>query len=180
MKNIKLVQTYSKILFAKAVEAKLQDKVASDLENISAILEESQKSTRFLSAPIYSDKEKKDLLDVLLKKLKLQKLTQNFLDVALQNNRIKDLPSICDDFIKRLLALRGENTATLISARKMSEKDLKSCIAMFEKQLGKKFIVSHKIDPTIIGGVILNFGGQMLDLSILNIQNKLSREINEV
>lgn len=180
MKNVKIIQTYSGILFRKAAESKGLDKVHADLENLSDILSSSNKSLRYLSAPIYSLEEKQSLIADLRKKLKLTKVTENLLDLLLENNKMEYLPDIFQDFSDRLLSHKGQVKAKLITAKKVSAKDLKSLTTMFEKRLGKKLSVTHEIDEAIIGGAILSYGNNMLDLSMLNMQNKLNREIYEV
>ena len=174
------MQTYSRILFDQAKNTKSLEQVFSDLTHLVAIIENSTNLLRYLSAPIYTDAEKKELLSGVLKKLKPAKITQNFLDVIIENNKMEYLPSIYKDFSQRIMDSKGQVEANIITAKKISSKDLKSLTDMFEKKLGKKFVVTHEIDPSIIGGAILNYGSNMLDLSIINMQNKLNRDIHEV
>jgi len=180
MGNIRLVQTYATILFGKALALKSQEKILSELQNLSSIFNASPKILRYFSAPIYSNLEKRELLDILFRNKKPSEVFINFLNVLIENNRIEFIQKITREYERILMNNEGKTKATITIARNMSAKDLKACISTFEKKLGKTFIVYHKVDPSIIGGAIIAYDNNMLDLSVLNMKNKLSREINEV
>lgn len=180
MRERKLVQIYTSVLFGKALASKCEEKIMTEIKNICDIFCASPKARRYLSAPIYSDDEKNELLDSLLKKYKVTEIFDHFLRLLVENNRMEYLPDIMNLYEEMLNNKEGRIVAELVTAKKMSEKDLKSCISIFEKRLGKKLVISHQIDSNIIGGAILTYGNNMIDLSVLNMQNKLSREINEV
>lgn len=180
MMNIRLVQTYATILFGKALASKSQTEILLELQNLSAIFDASPKILRYFSAPIYNNLEKSKSLNILLKGKKSSGLFINFLNLLIENNRIEYIQDITKEYEKILMDNEGKIKATIVTARNMSSRDLKICISTFEKKLGKKFIISHKVDPSIIGGAILTYGNNMMDLSVLNMKNKLSREMNEV
>lgn len=180
MKNLRQIRTYANLLFEQANSTGKLDKISDDFGNLVSTLKSSKKIERYFTASIYSINDKRSLLDEVLGSMKLDKSLSNFIDILLENNRMGYLEDIYYYFSKRLNESKGQISAKLFTAKKISDKDLKFCISIFEKKIGKKLIVTHEIDSSIIGGAILTWGSNMLDLSVLNVQNQLSREINEI
>jgi len=71
------------------------------------------------------------------------------------------------------LSDEGVMKATLVSASDMMGKEIDACKEMLEKKLGKKFAIEHKVDDSLIGGVVLKFGTMMYDASVRTALQRL-------
>jgi F-type H+-transporting ATPase subunit delta len=179
MKDTNLIETYSKIVYNKSIAIKSLDKVIADVKTIVEIIEFSPHLIRFFTAPIYELEDKLAVIEALDKKIKMEKLSRNFVETLLRNNRIMYIRDIYERLVELELLSKNITSATLTSARPMSASDIEKCQGMLEKKLGKKFAIKHIIDSSIIGGVMLKFGSNLYDISVAGAEKYLSREINE-
>jgi|GEM_PF-5158764 len=180
MENIKLANSYTKILFHVGNATGKSAEILENMRRILLVLEASKKLARFLNAPIYSDKTKMDFLKGFLDNIKSDKVTYNLIKTLVENKRIDLLPRIHKYYTKKLLQLEGKEIAKITLAKEMSEKDFKEITSLLEKKLDKKFIATQEVNDEIIAGAVITFGHTMCDLSLRNVHNKLSREINEI
>lgn len=179
MKDARLVETYSTIIYNKSIAMKSLDKVIANIKNITEVIDYSPHLMRFFSAPIYRLEDKLNAIEALDKKIKMEKISKNLIKALLQNNRIIYIRNIYERLVELDLLSKNITPAILTSARRMSGSDLEKCQGMLEKKLGKKFAIKHIVDSSIIGGVMLKFGSNLYDISIAGVEKNLGREINE-
>lgn len=180
MKNIRLVQSYSRILFNEARAKKSLSKIYNDFNCLVDLIYNSTNIKRFLSAPIYDKNTKNDLFKEVFADLKIHNIFLNFFSILLENNIINQIEDIHQDFRKLILKEEGKTLAKMVTAKKLSDQELDQFIKSYDKKLSKKFLVTHEVDPNIIAGSILYFENKICDMSVLNIQEKLRREIDEI
>lgn len=112
---------------------------------------------------------------------KVSDLTLNLITVMSENGRLKLLPQVVNTFSRIMRNSRGEIDCTVTTAKPLDDanrKELESTLNNFAK--GKKLFLSLKVDPTIVGGMIVDFAGeQYIDMSIrskLNLYSNLIRQ----
>ena len=143
MRDSRLIETYSTIVYNKSIAMKSLDKVIADVKNIVEIIESSTYLMRFFTAPIYKLEDKLKLIENLDKKIKMEKLSKHFMQTLLQNNRVIYIRNIYERLVELDSLSKNITPATLISARAMSVDDIKKCQGMLEKKLGKKFAIKQ-------------------------------------
>ncbi len=180
MKDAKLVDTYSSILYNRATSSKSLDKVIADIKIIVELIESRPDLMRFFIAPIYQEEDKLATIDVLDKKIKMEKISKSFFRALVENNRVEFIRDIYEKLVEKELLSRGLTRAILTSARSMSSSEIEKCKAILEKRLDKKFDIKHIIDKSIIAGVILKFSNNLYDISVSGVGKNLSRKINEI
>lgn len=169
MKNIRISKTYAQVFFNKAVANKALDNVLEDFCLLRDIFDADKKLARFCTSPLSSCEQKKKVTDLC----KFHSTTRELLHLLITNNRMACLSDIYEAIVKLKVENEGMVRATLFSANEMSEKDIEICIKSLEKKLNKKFSVEHKVDKSLIGGVILKFGSMMYDLSVRSAMQQL-------
>ena len=104
---------------------------------------------------------------------KYQPTTKRFLDLIADNGRLSQTPKIIDCFDQLLGAHFGEVTVIVTSAQALSadeEKSIEESIEMLMKDESKgekkKISVVKKVDKALIGGLVVEIGDKMIDLSI--------------
>ncbi len=161
----RVAKRYAKALFAQAKEDSLLNEVGNDLTLISTLNQQSDDFRLLLSNPIINEKDKvRVLLDMF--QGKVQNLTLDFLNLLSEKRRIPFLPQMAEEFRLMMLAYAGEVEGELISAQKLSEKQVDKIKAKIEHITGKTVFLTEKIDKTVLGGFIVKVEDWVLDNSI--------------
>ena len=169
-----LAGRYATALFALAQDKKSLDKVAGDLDSLGRAVAESGDLKAFLNSPVISRNDAKGAVAALAKKMKLNALTANTLGVLADNRRLAELPAVIRAFGSLLSAHRGEVRAEVASAFPLTDAQVDAVTANLKKRVGSDVTVSTKVDPSLLGGLVVRIGSQMIDSSIKTRLNSLA------
>lgn len=169
MKNIKVCKTYATVFFNKAVSDKVLEKVLEEFGLLKDIFESNKKLASYFASPLFSLEEKMKVIALC----KLHPVSNELLHILLNNNKAAYFAEIYDRMLTLKIEKEGKVRATLLSASKMNDKEVETCTKILEKKLGKKFDIDHKVDETLIGGVMLKFGSMMYDASVAGALRQL-------
>jgi F-type H+-transporting ATPase subunit delta len=165
---------YANALYQLAEEKGRIDAVAIDLRGILDLIDKSEDFSRFVFTPAISRGDQAKAASAILKKAKADQLVQQFIGVVAENGRLFALKAIIDQFLADLATRRGEVSAEVISATSIGgdlEKEVKKAVA---KVAGSdKVSLSMRVDPSLIGGLIVRVGSRMIDSSIKSKLNRL-------
>lgn len=167
-----LADRYASALYDLAYERNALDQVAADLRSLKAMLTESADFRRFISSPIVSREDQQKGIDAIAQGATMSDLVRNFLGLIAQNRRLFALGEMADAYLARLASARGEVTATVHSAKYLSDAQVASLSAALKQAVGKDVAMNIFIDPTILGGLIVKIGSRMVDNSV---RTKLQR-----
>lgn len=167
-----IADRYAAALYGLADERKALDQVAEDLRAVQAMLTESEDFRRLVSSPILSREDQKKGLAAISEKAGLSDLTSNFLGLVAQNRRLFALRDMISAYLQRLAAARGEVSAEVVSAKKLTASQTTALQAALKQVVGKDVAVEAKVDPAILGGLIVKVGSRMVDSSV---RSKLQR-----
>jgi F-type H+-transporting ATPase subunit delta len=119
----------------------------------------------FAINPKVSDKQ---VIDTFLSLLKsdVTPEARNFVGMLAENGRLTLLPEIADQFHELKNAQEGAADAEITSAFEMSDAQVKDLVATLEKKFGRKLNPSVTVDPSLIGGVRVAVGDEVLDTSV--------------
>ena len=110
----------------------------------------------------------------------MSKLTNNFIGVIVKKNRVKYLLEIINSFDDLLSNLKGEKNATITSAKDLSEKEIKDIKGQLKDKFNSDFNIKIIVDKSLIGGLKIQVGSQMIDSSIKNQLQLLKEKMKEV
>ncbi|MGB1824829.1 MAG: ATP synthase F1 subunit delta, partial [Candidatus Puniceispirillaceae bacterium] len=99
-------------------------------------------------------------------------LTRRFVGVVAGNNRLFALDAMITAYLAELARRRGEITAEVTSARALNDEQLQQLTESLRAKLGGKIAVDPKVDPSLIGGLVVRVGSRMIDASL---KTKLQR-----
>lgn len=173
---------YSQALLELATEAG-KNKLDSALKDAAAIeemLASSEDFRRFTSSPIFGIDEQLNALNALLKKAKISGLVANFVYVVARNRRLPELGAMLASFRALAAEQRGEITAEVISAEALNAAQTKDLIKILSDKTGKTITLQTTVDSSIIGGLVVKLGSQMLDASLKTKLNTLRLTLREV
>ncbi len=167
-----VVQRYAKALIELADESKKLDKVEKDLQSLSAIIQGSEDLSATIRSPLYADEALFNVMMEVAKKAKFQDITANFLGVLVQNRRLGALPKIIEAFNGALAKRRGAITVDVQVAQDLTAKQKKELQGALSKAIGKDVAINAKVEPGILGGMVVTVGSYMIDDSV---RRKLER-----
>jgi len=171
---------YATALFELASEADSIDKVGSDLADIGKMLESSDDLMRLTRSPVFDSDEQWTALSAVLKKAKISGLTHNFVGLAAKNRRLFALGAMIKAYRSLVAHARGEVSAEVTSAEKLSAAHVKKLKAVLKAQMGRDVQMEEKVDPDILGGLIVKVGSRMVDNSLRTKLSNLKIAMKEV
>lgn len=159
---------YVNALYSAASKSKKLDAVEGDLKKLASLYKTDTKFREFLVNPLINPQQKNQVFEKDLKsKLKLNDLSVNLLSVMSENRRLKLLPDVDNSFHQIMSAVRNELNCTIISAKPLADGKKKEVEESIKGFSSKKILLSYKQDPSIIGGLIIDFNGEhYIDMSI--------------
>jgi F-type H+-transporting ATPase subunit delta len=169
-----LAGRYATALFALASEKKSVAAVELSLGKVSKALSESSELRALTANPVLSRSAAKTTIAAVAKTLKLDALTANTLGVLAQNRRLSETAAMARAFATLAANDRGEVTAEVTSARPLSAAQQKALSSQLKKRVGSDVAINAKVDPAILGGLVVTIGSQMIDSSIKTRLNSLA------
>ncbi len=171
---------YANALFELAREAGTVDEVAEELEAIGALIDESADFRRLIASPTFSARQQQSALGVILERIGASETTTNFLLVAARNRRLFALPGMISAFARLVAESRGETPAEVISAHPLNATQQKSLAGALRQAIGKNVKLTTKVDPALLGGLVVRVGSRMIDTSLRTKLNSLRLAMKEV
>ena len=171
---------YATALFELAKDGHSLDAVASDLTRFNEALDAFDDLKRLMKSPVFSAEEQSRALGAILDELKIEGLTKNFFLLVAKNRRLFATPDMIRAFRAMLARERGETSATVTAAAKLTESQLTALKQALKAALGKKVMLDEQVDPSLLGGLVVKVGSRMVDSSLRTKLNSLKLAMKEV
>lgn len=168
-----IAERYAKALFGIARSEGMVAEVGKELRLLQGFFSQSPDIYSFLSAPVYDYKDKAGVVEQIARRLKLSKLTKNFLLVILKKNRMK----LYQEIVKRYEGFEDEDSGRVRVQLVLPDRSVNGSLVdkikdRLHRMTGKEVLLSIDEDSDIIGGVVVKMGDLVLDGSI---RSKLMR-----
>ncbi|PHR15312.1 MAG: F0F1 ATP synthase subunit delta [Sphingopyxis sp.] len=170
-----LAGRYATALFALAQEKNSIDVVQASLATLKNALAESDDLRALTTSPVVSRDDAGKGIAAIAKTLDLDPLSTNLLGVLAANRRLDQIPAVIRAFSSLAYSHRGEITAEVTSAHPLDDKQIDALKAQLKKRVGSDVSVSTAVDSSILGGLVVQIGSQMIDSSIKTRLNTLSQ-----
>ena len=161
-----LAERYAAALFDLADERHALDAVAGDLRELRAMLQASGDLMRLLRSPVVSRDEQGKAIAALSARAGLAELTRDFLGVVARNRRLFAVPAMIEAYLKKLAERRGEVTAEVTVAQPLDETRQAALTEQLRRAVGARVAVDIRVDPALLGGMIVKVGSRMVDASL--------------
>jgi F-type H+-transporting ATPase subunit delta len=161
-----LAGRYAAALFELADERHALDAVAGDLRELRAMIAASGDLVRLLRTPVVSRDEQGKAIAAIALHAGLSDLTRDFLGVVARNRRLFAVPAMIEAYLKRLADRRGEITAEVTVAQPLDEARQAALLEQLRRAIGARVAVDLRIDPALLGGMIVKVGSRMVDASL--------------
>ena len=171
---------YANALFELARDDKAIDAVRADLERFDALVAESADLLRLVRSPVFTAEEQRKALAAVLDKAGIGGLAANFLLLVTANRRLFAVRDMIKAYRMLVARHKGEVTAEVTLAEKPSDAHLATIKDTLKSVTGKDVVVDVKVDPAIIGGLVVKLGSRMVDSSLRTKLNALKHAMKEV
>jgi F-type H+-transporting ATPase subunit delta len=167
-----IADRYAAALFELADEERSLEAVAEDLRRLRAMLETSDELRRLVRSPVLTRAQQGKAVLALAGSAGLKPTTRNLLGLLARNRRLFALAAVIDSYLSKLAARRGEITASVVSAQPLSSAQREGLTEQLRRTYGAKVAVDVKVDPALLGGLVVKVGSRMVDASL---RSKLHR-----
>ncbi|KAI9140475.1 OSCP/delta subunit of ATPase [Paraphysoderma sedebokerense] len=161
---------YATALFTAASKKKTLDAVDADIQKIRSTITKESKISSFLENPAIKRDAKLKGVQTLLSQGKYSDITTNFFKLLAENGRLGETQKILDSWSQIMSAYRGELLVSVTSAQPLDTKLLNRLKDVLGKgayaKPGQNLIVTNKVNPAIMGGMIVEIGDKTIDLSV--------------
>ena len=171
---------YATALFELALETNAIDSVLADLQKFDALLAESADLTRLVRSPVFTADAQIKALAAVLDRAGIGGLASQFLKVAAANRRLFAVRDIVKAYAALVARHKGEVTAQVTVAEPISDAHRAEIENILNAVTGKDVRVDVKVDPSIIGGLVVKLGSRMVDSSLRTKLNALKHAMKEV
>ncbi|KAL2820389.1 ATP synthase delta subunit-domain-containing protein [Aspergillus granulosus] len=176
--------TYATALYTASAKSSALDATSKALINLGAALKADPKLTGIISTPTLTVADKQAIVTELQKVAGADKgdILKNFLATLAENNRLGLLGDVCDKFAALMSAHRGEIELIITSAQELDTKTLnrlEKAVSKSEFSQGKKLKVVSKVNPDIVGGLVVEIGDRTIDLSVSSKIAKLNKALTD-
>jgi len=163
---------YATALYELADEQKALDEVKSNLDSVGQLIDESADLRTLIRTPVFTRQEQAKAVSAVLEKAGISDLVQRFVAVVAENRRLFALSEMIAAYGKILAERRGEISAEVTSAVALNDAQVSAIDDALRRAMGGKVAVATRVDPDIIGGLIVKVGSRMIDNSL---RTKLQR-----
>jgi F-type H+-transporting ATPase subunit delta len=168
-------RTYARALFEAAQEEGRLEQVHEELTDFATTVAEVEQLRSVLESPELESRAKAALVDDVLGKA--DPLVRNFIRLVVEKGRAAELAEITREFEALVAREQGILDVELTTAVELSQKDFDSLVERIGKASGRKVRASRAVDPTLVGGLVLQVGSRRLDASIRGRLDRLRQEL---
>lgn len=169
-----LAGRYATALFELARDGKVIDAVEKSLSGVAKAVGESADLKALTSNPSITRNDAKNAIAAVARSMKLDVLTTKTLGVLAENRRLGETAAVARAFSALAASHRGEVTAEVTSAHALSTAQMTALSAKLRARVGSDVAIQTKVDPSILGGLTVKIGSQMIDTSIKTRLNTLA------
>jgi ATP synthase, F1 delta subunit len=169
-----LAGRYASALFNLARDERQIDAVSNSLARLAQALVDSRDFAELVSSPLVDRKQAGKAFAPVAKELAIDPITENFLGVLARNGRKNQLQSVIRAFRRLAAEHRGETTAEVVTAHPLKDDQLAALNQQLRARAGRDVAIETRIDPEILGGIVVKMGSQMIDASIRTKLNRLA------
>ncbi len=171
---------YATALFELALDNKAIDSVKKDLDQFDALIAGSVDLNRLVRSPVFDADEQLKALSAILTKAGIIGLAANFLRVITTNRRLFAVRDMIRGYRMLVARHKGEVVAQVTVAEKLNDNNLDALKSALKSVTGGKDIdLDVKIDPAIIGGLVVKVGSRMVDSSLRTKLNSIKVAMKE-
>jgi F-type H+-transporting ATPase subunit delta len=168
---------YARSLAEVALELNDEERVSRDLAEYREVFQAVPDLLVAFDSPAVTRDAKENVFSALLVRYPVRKVTENFLRVLLQHNRIRYFDQIYEIYVTTVNEHKGIATAAVTTAAPLSERELTGLRESLSKVTGKIIKLDVQLDSGLLGGVVVQVGSTVYDGSIRRQLSEMRRHL---
>ena len=172
-----VVEPYAEALISLAQEKELTDAIGNDIRSLRDLFNESAELRSFLTSPLVKAEDKKEVIKKIAGE-QINPFLLNFLLLLVDRQRINVVDGVFNKYLENLRKLNNIVLAEVTSAIQLYEGEAEKLVGKIKNLTGANGVeLEIKVDPDIIGGVVIKVGSQIYDASIRGQLRRISRSL---
>ncbi|MBN9589763.1 MAG: ATP synthase F1 subunit delta [Alphaproteobacteria bacterium 64-11] len=161
-----LAGRYATALFELARDQGAVDTVSADLTTLKRAIHESPDLARLVKSPIFGAEEQAGALAPVLALIGLSPLSTKFVRTVTHKRRLFALEAIIAAYERLVARSRGEMEAEVTAARPLNDGEVAELKSVLKARLGREPRLNSRVDPALLGGLVVKVGSRMIDTSL--------------
>lgn len=157
---------YAGALFDLAKEQGVIPQVEADLGKFQKLMDESADLVRMIRSPVFAAEDQARAVGAVLSKAGIGGITANFVGLLARNRRLFAVSDIIKAFKALAARGRGEAHAEVTSAVALTDAQLAALKDTLKASVGKDVKIDTRVDPSLLGGLVVKIGSRMVDSSL--------------
>lgn len=166
---------YARALLEAADERGRLDDVAEQLSDFVTSIREVPELRELLRNPQVDPRAKASVLEAILGEADEQ--VRNFLRLLAERGRAAEIEDVHREFERLLAERQGQIEVELTTAQELSEEHAARIVGEIESAVGRKVEAKRTVDPSLLGGIVLQAGSMRADASVRGRLDRMRREL---
>ena len=171
---------YAQALFEIAKDDNGLTALEADTNALGGALAESPDLSAMIASPVVAREDQANAMAAIAAAMKLSPMMANTIALMAAKRRLFVLPQLVTDLKARIAVEKGEVTADVVSATKLTAAQASKLAATLKARVGKDVKLNTSVDETLIGGLIVKLGSTMIDTSVKARLAALQNAMKEV
>ncbi len=178
MKETAVARRYARAFAELYSDPAILEQMMAELSEFATIFEENKELRTIMLNPAISQQDKSAVMAGVLECLKVAEQTTKLIELLVERNRIGIIRFVSSEFNDIAFVVLGRVSVEVTTAVELTDSDMKELSNKLTKLVGKEAVITAKIDPSLIGGVVARIGSVLYDGSILNHLRTLRVALN--
>jgi F-type H+-transporting ATPase subunit delta len=170
---------YAKALVTLALETGEHEKIAENLDAVVQAIALSSEARTMVQNPVYTQKQRQQLVDVLAQRLGFSGTLVSFLRLLVDRHRLEDLSDIARSYRDLVDAQVGRVRGTVTSAQPLPPEELERVRQALAETTRNSLLLESRTDPDLLGGIVAQVGPTVWDGSVRTQLERLRKELKE-
>jgi F-type H+-transporting ATPase subunit delta len=175
-----VAERYASALFDLARDDSVIELVEEELQLIAGAIDGNADLRRLVESPVFSAEEQERAIGLVAGRLGVTGLSANFLRLLAKNRRLFALRAVIRAFRQMAASHRGEVSAAVTSAYPLNDDQIGALKAALKEQLGKDVTLEARVNPALLGGLVVKVGSRMIDTSLRTRLMTVKTRLKEV
>ncbi len=178
MKNSRAALRYATALFSTAKQLNSLEDVRKEVGAVISLIDSSKELELLLGSPIVRNSDKQAIMQKIVSAPGVSEILKNMLKLMIEKGRSNIIKQMCASFVSLYNDASNIQPVTVISAKEIGAEQRSAIESKVAAFTGKSIESSYRVDPTLIGGLIVQMGQQVLDGSVVNQLRELKKELH--